>query len=202
MIATATAIALGIAAASSAGAQVYATKKAGDTNRRSIDAQSKAESDALAATTAEDARRDARYKQESEFRAKSYQEALAADQARWQGYTQMMSPHWNMGLNALGTLTGNEMGPMAMPSGPPPSGGMGAGMPSGPMGLTDLGARGRTSAARRQPRGIQTPSVGSQGQDPLAVVQQLMSLAQLGQRGSGGSPAYAGDPLMPTPGLA
>jgi len=174
MIATGAAIALAIAGGASAGASAYAAKKAGDTNRRSIEAGERSdirsvdlEREALAART------------------KAYNDAIAADQQRWADYSRIMEPHWAMSRNALGglyDLAGYSGGPPpgaqgsgGLPppgasAGPPPtlSDAMGSGAPP------RLVGRGSTPGAR--PRYQPAPLVQMPQADTMQSLPQLMAM--------------------------
>lgn len=181
-MAIATGTALLMAGLASAGTQAYATKKAGDTNKRSLDAQAKAEAEALAYEREEAARRERQYKEEAAFRDRAYRETLAADQSRWNDYARIMAPHWGVGSQALAGLsdlmggavpTGGAGMPAAVP-GPP----VGGGVPLQP--LAAVGQLGRASVASRAPRRIQAPgATNTIAANPLGAVQSLMSLADL-----------------------
>lgn len=115
-------IALGMAAAGSGAASVYATKRSGDINRRSIEAGERSDTRAAelerARLAAEERARQealaeerrwreeqARLEREREARRERlYQEAVGRDRERWQDYLKVWQPHWQAGAGVLGNL--------------------------------------------------------------------------------------------------
>ena len=119
------ALVLGTAGASAA-TNIYAAKRAGDTNRRSLDASERSDQRALAFEREEAARKERQYQSEAAWREKATQQAIDLDKQRWADYVAIHRPHWQLGASTLSSLydlagfTGGETAPAAMPTGGPP----------------------------------------------------------------------------------
>ncbi len=177
-------IALALAGGASAGAGIYATRRAGQVNDRAIQAQR------------DEARENAALERErTTSQERMYLQALEADRQRWNDYSRIMSPHWQTGTSALGQLHGMAgMGgapTSTMPvQGGQPSTGTGPGMSALPPSNTQppayvntLPTGGRTAARRAQATAtpMEMPGMGNS----LSSLGQLLAMAQMAG-GSGG----------------
>lgn len=177
-----------IPSAISGAAAMFGAHRASRTNDKKIEADARAEREALEYERAESARKERAYNEEAAFRRMAYEKALAADQQRWQQYAGIMSPHWSVGGGALQGLMGlagiqggggggAPMAPVALSGG--------GGVPLAP--LANMGQQGRASASRwTPPKRSAAPMVDMPtGPNPMQATQQLYDLANLAGYGSG-----------------
>lgn len=181
VIGTAAAIALGIGAAASAGAQVHGTKSAGKTNKRAIEAGERSD---VRAERLEDARiaEDRRAREADLAETKAAREAaLQRDKERWADYLRVNEPFWKAGSGVLSSLydiagMGGSAPSYVSPTQPPP----GAPPPSAPPPISG------TMPIPGNNRG-QIGHITNGGTQPLELsrvqpmsIADLMQLAQLG----------------------
>ena len=143
--------ALGAGAAFSGVSSIYASKRAGDVNRRSLEAGER--SDTRAAELEQQRLTDEREAREADlaeiaaareaqlaFDRQRYEAGLAWDRERWGGYFDVMRPHWQMGqgvgrslYDLMGITPGGGGGSPVdfsnLPGGPGPAGGPPTGAP-------------------------------------------------------------------------
>lgn len=186
-VALSTGAIIGIAAATS-GAQavssIYGSRRAANTNDRSLQAGERAD-----VRAAEESRLDreaqvreareareatlAYQREESARREAARREAMQFDRDRWGDYTRIQEPHWNMGANALSSLSnmmgvggGGGMGP----GGPRPGMDPRAKMPTSPIQTANLSAMMRQGGQR--PPMSSRPPVGMSPGSQVPMPQQ------------------------------
>lgn len=163
-------VALAIAGGASAGAQIYATKRNADINKRSLEASERSDERALAFEREDAARRE-----------RAYTQALDMDRQRWADYTRIMEPHWRVGATALGSLYD-----LAGYSGDAPAMAPSSGTPSGqppalPSSAAPMSGYGRAAAARRV-AGVRRPAMAPPPLPAESGGLPLMDLMALGQQ--------------------
>lgn len=223
-MATSAIIATAAIAGAGAGSQIYATRSAGKQNRRAQDLQERDSQRALEDAAADRAlaAEEARAQRELEARRLTeaqdrWTQAQARDQSRWQDYLRANEPHWTAGGRILGSLydmAGMSGGGQAMPNvqalaaaspdarraaapgpgpySPPREATVDGIAPGGPVSTTPLMPRGVPARTRMAPRPYAMAARPSGGG---MSTQQLLSLVELANRGSGGGTITPTDPM-------
>lgn len=191
MIGTAAALAIALGSAgATAASNIYGTKKAAETNKRSLEAT---ERDSVRAADLErESTREllAFQREEAARRDAARQQAMEFDRQRWGDYTRIHEPHWQMGSGVLQSLTGlagvkGGPAPRPGPSGPP--------MPGNLRSLADMGTFAPMGGPAPQIAMTRPRMAAPMMEAPQGGGMNLMNLAQMAQmfRKPGGTPAVA-----------
>jgi len=161
-IATTTAALLALSAGVGAAQGIYATRKAGSVNEKSLEAQERESVRETAARKAE------------------YDQAIALDKQRWADYVRVHEPYWQTGQRAFASLSdiAGYGGPSPqMPSGSAPPA---PGVTPGPVArapMVTAGARPRREAGGPGQRIVTGPAVAMPRAAGGMSLQDLMALA-------------------------
>ena len=185
IIGTAAAIVMAITAGGTAASSIYGTKRAASVNERGIAAQRDESREAMALQTSE-AEKQRVWEAEQRRQQREY------DQGRWDSYITANQPHWQVGQQALGSLTdlaglpGGTFGPGA--SGPavgsaPATTAAGAAPATAVAGSAGLSLSAR---AGQQPREPTTSAAPGRGRQVYAAMQPMMAGQAPGTSGIAG----------------